>query len=201
MKKLLKNDKLYEISVSVRDLCNQKKYDEALAILNNLDTYDTALLNQKMSIYKSQNKYKLAMEVHNSISDPDEDTMKNYEILIKEIFSMAHKMCFKGQNEKAIELINLIKDEILRNRLLKALGLDNEEVISIRPKLLIKDTYKQEVAILGRFIDIEIKNGNEGAILLKNELETLIFHDISDKESVNKLVSMLDNFKMNNKEY
>ncbi len=56
-----------------------------------------------------------------------------------------------------------------------------------------------EVNVLERLIDQEIKNGNEGALLMKEELNIIKTNNINDKTSINKMITMLEGFDLYNK--
>ncbi len=84
-----------EISVKVKELFQSKNYDEALTLLD-FETYNTVLLNQKMSIFIATKDFAKAKEVYDSIKKPDHCSFKYYKILKTEISKEATSLAGTG---------------------------------------------------------------------------------------------------------
>ncbi len=188
-----------ELSKEVTNLCEKESFDEALDLLNLIDTQNTVLLNQKMSIYKNKKDFHRAIEVYKQIKRPDQITKKYYEIIIKEIPKEAMILCQKEDFGEALSLISLLDPndsiKLIMQMLIYSLKKEFEKALDIYIFLDKNDEYVKKVYHTLEFkLSCEVKDLTDKK-LYNEALELLNLLDTQNTVLLNQKMSVYISLK------
>lgn len=175
-------NELKSISRKIRNLRINKKYNEAISVLNDISNIDgyLSLLNQKISILADLEEFSEGYLTYQKIKEKDEYTLKSFNSLERKLSKKVKDLMQNGNDEEALKLLDEIEltNPILINQkflLLIKRGNINQTFefyyslesmdVTISKKFLL---YKGD--LIARIENLFEKNEYEEAILLLKEM-------------------------------